>query len=102
MIARVFESEVVPDGVPAFSAWIAEKAWPTVTKRDGFLGGAVYRDLDPTRSRIYIAAYWRDEEAIASYIGQDWRSTPLVDEEERALMVGEPLLSHYLRLRVTP
>jgi heme-degrading monooxygenase HmoA len=102
MISRVWDCKVVPDTLDGLLEWIDRNSWPKVRVVPGFEGGELYTPLG-ARDRIVTVSHWSGTDAIASYVGQDWQERPIVYEEERPYLVGEPTLTHYeLMQRITP
>ena len=96
MITRVWRCDVVPERADELIDWIELNSWPRVRTAPGFIGGALYLPMDG-KDTIVTASHWVDGTSIGAYAGEDWRGTPVVYDYERAFLVGEPSVEHFVR-----
>ncbi len=96
MITRVWNCGVVPATASELVRWIELNSWPKVAAVPGFLGGTLYTPL-ASDDKIITVSHWADADAIKAYVGDNWLDTPIVYEEERPYLTGEPTLAHYVR-----
>jgi heme-degrading monooxygenase HmoA len=96
VITRVWECGVVPATAAELIRWIDVNSWPKVAAVPGFLGGTLYTPLS-SNDKIITVSHWDGTEAISAYVGANWLDTPVVYDEERPYLTGEPTLAHYVR-----
>jgi len=96
VITRVWECGVVPATAAELIGWIELNSWPKVATVPGFLGGTLYTPLG-SDDKIITVSHWADSAAIKAYVGASWLATPVVYDEERPYLTGEPTLAHYVR-----
>jgi heme-degrading monooxygenase HmoA len=96
VITRVWKCGVVPATADELIEWIARNSWPKVAVVPGFLGGALYTPLR-SQGEIVTVSHWADGQAIQAYVGDSWLDTPVVYDQERPYLTGEPALTHYVR-----
>jgi hypothetical protein len=108
MITRVFETDIVPGGLDGLAGWLDQNAWAVdatsasaIAGKDGSLGGAFYRPLDPSQRKIYIVTHWADEDSIAAHVGADWLTRGVSNPEESRYFSGAKRFSHYVRINGT-
>ncbi|MCU1490527.1 MAG: antibiotic biosynthesis monooxygenase [Acidimicrobiaceae bacterium] len=108
MITRVFSSDVVPGGLDGLARWLQDNAWSPdstsasrIVGKDGSLGGALYRPLDPSERKIYIATHWADEASIAAHVGADWNNRGVSNPEESQYFSGPKQFRHYVLVNGT-
>ena len=80
----------MPGRLDALVEDVVHRVWPALERADGFAGGELYRADSDTDPRLVAITRWRDEAALAAFVGPAWRSAPTVLPRDERLVARPP------------
>ncbi len=93
MILRIFRVETEPGAIDGFRDFFLNTALPMMRRTEGCVSVTAGLPRPETPTHFALVMVWESEEALARFVGGDWRTPHIAPEEEG--VVKARWLDHY-------
>ncbi|HBE67910.1 MAG TPA: antibiotic biosynthesis monooxygenase [Planctomycetaceae bacterium] len=95
MIARIWCGKTKAEHYETYTQFMRERALPDYSGVDGFVRLDFLRRLDGEYGIFQLITYWRDEDAIRSFAGDDIQIAKYYTEDQLYLLEFEEHVTHF-------
>src|SRR5919201_4282727 len=95
MIARVWTARARPGGADAYAAHFNDHVLPVLEAVVGYEGATLLRRARGDSIELIVVSWWKSEDAIRGFAGDDFERAVVADEAKRLLTSFDDVVRHY-------